>query len=93
MTLSVVVIPGVLGVGHGPHDQVTERVVTPASPGPGLLVTEEARCAITVRVNLATDLEEDIQRNVEQGSLKDLHPRSYNICRPSDNDVSSSHRR
>ena len=59
MTLAVVVVPGVLGVGHGPHDQVTERVVTPPSPGPGLLVTEEARCAITVRVNLTPDLEAD----------------------------------
>ena len=60
MTLSVVVVPGVLGVGHGPHDQVTERVVTPARPGPSLLVTEEARRAVTVRVNLAPDLKRDM---------------------------------
>ena len=59
MTLPVVVVPGVLGVGHGPHDQVTEAVVTPASPGPGLLVTVEAGRAVTVRVNLAPDLEAD----------------------------------
>ena len=51
------VVPVVAGVGHGRHDQVAEAVVTPARPGPSLLVTEEAGCAVTVRINLAPDLE------------------------------------
>ena len=56
MTLAVVVVPGLVCVGHFVHDQVAEGVVTPTSLGPILLVTKEAGRAVTVRVNLASDL-------------------------------------
>ena len=50
------VVPGLVGVGHVVHDQIAEGVVTPPSIRPILLVTKEAGSAVTVRVNLASDL-------------------------------------
>ena len=57
VALSVMVVPVPVAVGHGVHDEVAEGVVAPPSARASGLVTEQARRAIAVRVNLAPDLQ------------------------------------